>query len=406
MPIYQILIRLLSPLIWLIIIVEGIKNRAGWSFISQKLGLDFKAAQKSFTRPIWIHCASVGEVKAAEPLIRQLMANHNILLTTNTKTSQILVNELFNHHVLHRYLPFDWPFALKRFVFAYQPSRLWIVETEIWPNLFRVANKNKIEISILNGRLTHKTFETPKWLQAAYRNSLRRIDKIIARSESDAQMFQKLGANPNKIEVLGNLKYSAQPETQTQNRPIDREYILAASTHHDEELNITQHWLAMNRQELLVIVPRHPKRTLKIQKQLEFLGTKLKVATKLETIDSNTKVYLDDRIGRLLPLYAHAKVVIMGGSYVNKGGHNILEPAAFKRPIITGADTSDFEEEVALLKAHNGIIQNETYQQLSHDLMELLENPNQALQLGENAYQALEKQKHTLQNYLIALKVV
>lgn len=405
MPIYQILIRLLSPLIWLIVIIEGLKNKAGWAFISQKLGLHYTKPPQNFHHPIWIHCASVGEVKAAEPLIKHLMSEHKILLTTNTKTSQQLVNELFAEQVFHRYLPFDWPFALRRFIKAYQPNRLWIVETEIWPNLFRVANKNAIEICILNGRLTQKTFQSPNWLQTAYRNSLRRVDKIIARSELDAEMFGKLGADSNKIQVLGNLKYSAQPEIQKQARPIEREFILAASTHNDEELNITQLWLELNRSELLVIVPRHPKRSIKIQKQLQFLGSKLKVATKNEAIQEDTKVYLDDRIGRLLPLYAHAKIVIMGGSYVPKGGHNILEPAAFKKAIITGQDSSDFEDEMTLLKAENGIIQNQNYPQLQQDLITLLEHPEQAQKLGENAYQALQKQKNTLQKYLVALNI-
>ena len=143
-------------------IIEGLKNKAGWAFISQKLGLHYSKPPQHFHHPIWIHCASVGEVKAAEPLIRHLIPKHKILLTTNTKTSQQLVNELFGGQVFHRYLPFDWPFALKRFIKTYQPNRLWIVETEIWPNLFRVANKNAIEICILNGRLNPKNVSVSK----------------------------------------------------------------------------------------------------------------------------------------------------------------------------------------------------------------------------------------------------
>ena len=405
MPIYQILIRLLSAFIWLIVVIEAIKNKAGWAFVSQKLGLHYNTPPHTLQDPIWIHCASVGEVRAAEPLIRHLTQQHNILLTTNTKTSEKLVNELFGNTVFYSYLPFDWPFALKRFVKIYKPNRLWIIETELWPNLFRVANKNHIEITIINGRLTPKTFQTPKWLQAAYRNSLRRVDKVIARSEQDAKMYTKLGANPSKIEVLGNLKYAAQPEIETQSNPLSRAFILAASTHKDEELNITQTWLTMDRPELLVIVPRHPKRSTKIQKQLEFLGGNLAVASKNQQPGSDTLVFLDDRIGHLLPLYAYAKVVIMGGSYTPKGGHNILEPAAFKKAIITGPDSIDFEGEMTLLKEHKGIIQNNSYAELKSDLNILLTQPQQAMELGNNAYQALQKQKNMLQNYLTALNI-
>lgn len=405
MLIYQILIRLLSPLIWLVIIIEAIKGKDGWHFFFQKTGLKLPNLPTTKDSPIWIHCASVGEVKAAEPLVRALSANHTILITTNTATSKPLIHELYGTEIEHCYLPFDWPYALRRFVRKYNPPKLWIMETEIWPNLFRVANKADIEICILNGRLTAKTFKTPGWLQAAYRNSLRRVDKIIARSNKDAENFKKLGATDNQLTVLGNIKYAAQPETVSHAKPINREFVLAASTHEDEELQITQAWLELKRPELLVIVPRHPKRSANIQKQLGFLGDLLQTATKGQTPSVDTVVYLDDRIGKLMPLYAHAKLVIMGGSFVPKGGHNILEPAAFKKAIISGPDSRDFADEMRLLKEQNGIIQLEKYSELQNTIQELLENPQEAEILGNNALNALQKQKNTLKNYLSVLQI-
>lgn len=405
MLVYQLLIRLLSPLIWLLILIEAIKSNDGKHFFFEKLGLRFSKSKPEQPKPIWIHCASVGEVKAAEPLVRALIPKHNILITTNTTTSKPLIADLYGKQVEHCYLPFDWPYALRRFIQHYSPSQLWVMETEIWPNLFRVTNKRQIPISILNGRLTEKTFNTPEWLQAAYRISLRRVDKIIARTDKDAQMFVKLGATEQQLTILGNLKYSAQPNAQPQIRPIERPFILAASTHEDEELQITQAWLKLNRSELLVIVPRHPKRSANIQKQLAFLDNTLKVASKGEHPDANSKVFLDDRIGKLLPLYAHAELVIMGGSFVPKGGHNILEPAAFKKAIVSGLDSRDFEDEMQLLQSYDGIIQVTDYLQLKHVLQELLQHQEQTKKLGENAYQALQSQKNTLKNYLAALKI-
>lgn len=368
------------------------------------MGLHFPNLNHS-TKPIWIHCASIGEVKAAEPLIKALKANHTLLITTNTATSKPLVTELFGQNVTHCYLPFDWPFALNRFIKKYQPTRLWVMETEIWPNLFRVASKNRIELCILNGRLTQKTFSSPKWLQAAYKSSLQQVDKVITRTNQDAELFIKLGANPDKVIVLGNLKYSAQPEAQQQIRPIQRDFLLAASTHADEELHITQVWLELKRPELLVIVPRHPKRSTSIQKQLKFLGTSLLIASKGQQPNETTKVFLDDRIGKLLPLYAYAKLVIMGGSFVPKGGHNILEPAAFKKAILTGLDSRDFEDEMQILKGNQGILQVEDYKQLKAKIKELLEHPDKAETFGENAFTAIQKQRNTLKNYLKALKI-
>jgi len=404
MPTYQLLIRLLSPLIWLIIAIESVKSKGGWRFFLQKMGLSFPNL-KHPTKPIWIHCASIGEVKAAEPLIQALLANHTILITTNTATSRALINELFGTQITHCYLPFDWPFALNRLIKKYQPTKLWVMETEIWPNLFRAATKNDIELSILNGRLTEKTFNSPTWLQAAYRNSLQLVDKVIARTNQDAELFIKLGANPDSVLVLGNIKYSAQPDAQQQTRPIQRDYLLAASTHADEELNITQAWLELERPELLVIVPRHPKRSASVQKQLSFIGSSLLVASKGEQPNELTKVYLDDRIGKLLPLYAYADLVIMGGSFVPKGGHNILEPAAFKKAILTGLDSRDFEDEMKLLTENQGIIQVEDYNQLKTNIKELLEHPDKAETLGENAFRTIQKQRNILNNYLAALNI-
>lgn len=405
MLIYQLLIRLLSPVIVLAILVEAIKNRGGWRFFLQKTGLYFPPLAKHGHAPVWIHCASVGELKAAEPLIRALIAEHSILITTNTATSQPLVGSLFGDRVEHRYLPFDWSFALRRFIRRYQPVRLWIVETEIWPNLFRTVHKQHLELCILNGRLSHKTFNAPKWLQTAYRNSLRRVDKLIVRSEKDAQLFVKMGADRKRITVLGNLKYAAQPEVEPQQDVIGRDYLLAASTHEDEELKITQLWQHIDRDELLVIVPRHPKRSEHIQAQLAFLGDALKVASKGQQPNSETKVFLDDRIGHLLPLFAHAKLVIMGGSFAPKGGHNILEPAAFKRAILTGPDMRDFEDELAMLQTRNGILCCQDYAELESAIVELFNHPKKRADMGLRAYQALQSQKDTLQNYLKVLNI-
>lgn len=405
MFIYQVLIRLLSPLIWVLLIIEALKSQHKKQFFFERLGLQFSANIPSSNPPIWIHCASVGEVKAAEPLVLALIANHSILITTNTPTSQPLIKDLFGEKVTHCYLPFDWPYAINRFINHYQPTQLWVMETEIWPNLFITANKRNIPISILNGRLTEKTFKSPKWLQAAYRASLQHATKITARTENDATLFKKLGASPEKIAILGNLKYSAQPEAKPQKRPIESLFVLAASTHEDEELQITQAWLALKRPETLVIVPRHPKRSASIQKQLAFLGAHLQVASKGQQPNSNTKVFLDDRIGKLLPLYAHAEAVIMGGSFVPKGGHNILEPAAFKKPIISGMDCRDFEDEMQLLKKVHGIIQVADYSALKATLTQLLDEPQQSQLMGKNAYQALQSQKDTLKNYLSILNI-
>ena len=171
MKLYQLLIRLLSPLIVLIILIETVKRKTGSAFFLQRLGLSYPPLAKSTTKRIWLHCASVGEVKAAEPLIRAIQPQFDILITTNTPTGKTVVETLFSDSVEHRYLPMDWPFAIRRFLKASQPTECWILETEIWPNLYRLSQQQQIPVSIINARLSHKTLNAPQWLKEAYQQS-------------------------------------------------------------------------------------------------------------------------------------------------------------------------------------------------------------------------------------------
>lgn len=402
MTLYQLLIRLLSPLIVLLILVEAIKRKTGTVFFLQRLGLSYPLS-KSSSKRIWLHCASVGEVKAAESLIRALQPQYKILITTNTPTGKAVVETLFSDSVEHYYLPMDWPFAIRRFLKACQPSECWILETEIWPNLYRLCQQQQIPVTIINARISHKTLNAPSWLKEAYQQSLQLVTRILARSQAEADRFISLGANPEAVVVIGNLKYANQETITHYPNPINRDYILLASSHADEEFNISQAWLKQNRPELLVIVPRHPKRSGSIQKQLLKLSKAIKIASKDQSPDSETKLFLDDRLGQLMPLFEHAKLVIMGGSFVPKGGHNVLEPALYQKAIITGPDMSDFEEETALLLKHHGLIQCADLSALNNTILALIDDEKQRLQLGQQALVAAQSQKGILENYLKAL---
>jgi 3-deoxy-D-manno-octulosonic-acid transferase len=403
MTLYQLLIRLLSPLIVLLILVEAIKRKAGSAFFLQRLGLSYPPVPAPTTKRIWLHCASVGEVNAAEPLIRAIQPQFKVLITTNTPTGKAAVETLFSDSVEHRYLPMDWPFAIHRFLKTYQPSKCWILETEIWPNLYRLCQKKQIPVTIINARMSLKTLNAPSWLKEAYQRSLQLVTQILARSQAEAGRFINLGADPQKVVVIGNLKYAHQEMMTHYPNPINRDYILLASSHADEERCISEAWLKQNRPELLVIVPRHPKRSKSIQEQLLKLTKAIKVASKGQSPESETKLFLDDRLGQLLPLFEHAKLVIMGGSFVPKGGHNLLEPARYQKAIITGPDMSDFEDETALLLQHNGLLQCADFLDLNTAILALIDEEKQRLQLGQQALIAIQSQKGILENYLKAL---
>ena len=402
---YQILIRLLSPIVLLFTILDGLKREAGASFLLKRLGFKLPNLQATQQRT-WIHCASVGEVRAVEPLIKAMLAKTpalDLIITSNTATANRLITDLFTTQIHNAYCPIDYSSAIRRFLNRCKPTELIIVETEIWPNLYQQCAQNNIPIRIINGRLSDKTLHAPNWLKNSYRQALHNVEQILARSQTDADNFIQLGADTNKVTVLGNLKFAQQQQVTHFENPIGREYLLAASTHDDEELQIVNLWLKLNRPELLVIVPRHPNRSAAIQKQLAKTGCNYSTASKQQPINPNTQVYLDDRIGFLMPLYQHAKLVIMGGSFVAKGGHNIIEPALYKKPILTGSDYRNFQEEVSLLIAHKGAIVCCDYNELSYHVSALLKDSQAAKTLGENAFKAVNTQNQILSDYLTSL---
>lgn len=396
---YQLLIRLLAPVVWVALLIETRRKKAGKQFFWQRLGFQYPILPKTDKR-VWIHCASVGEVRAAEPLIRALMKKHDLLVTTNTNTGKAHLENQFGEQVSHCYLPLDWPYAIKRFIKRCKPTDCWIIETEIWPNLYRVCHQKQIPVSILNARLSQKTLNAPQWLKETYRQTLTHVHLILARSEKEAKRFISLGADENQVHIVDNLKFAQQEQVPHANNPMPRDYILVASTHAHEELQIAQQWLNLRRPELLVIVPRHPKRSQAIQKQLTELHSRFSVASQEQPITPDTQIYLEDSLGKLMPLFEHAQLVIMGGSFAPRGGHNVLEPALYKRCILTGKDMSDFETEASLLLQQNGLIQCNNYTELMQNVLHLLNHPSVAQTMGESALAALQSKQNTLEQYL------
>ncbi len=405
---YPLLIRLLAPVILIITLIEAIKRQGGWKFLRQRCGFGYQSPGQNNYR-YWIHCASVGEVNAALPLISHLRENglaQQLLVTTNTPTGAQFLQAKFAD-IAHSYCPIDWPYAINRFLKCYRPTELWVMETEIWPNLYRISQKQGIKISILNGRLSKKTLNAPNWLKSAYRKTLTTVTQILAKSTADAERFIELGADPDKVFALGNLKYAQIKHLPNQPRSIQRNYVLLASSHADEEFQITQLWQdlksRLQREEFLVIVPRHPKRMPEIKKQLEALDIRLAVASRQDPIDQETDVLLVDKIGELLRLYEHASVVIMGGSFAAKGGQNIIEPSAYERCILTGPDMSNFAAEMQTLLAAKAVIQCRDYPQLEQQLQRVLTQPDVAMQSGQHAKQTVAENADILQTYLTHL---
>jgi 3-deoxy-D-manno-octulosonic-acid transferase len=378
-------------------------RRGGWRYLQQRLGHAYKTYNN---KPIWLHAASVGEVIAAEPLINKLHAQssaHPIIVTTATPTGSKILKQRLGSSVDHFYLPIDWTGSVNRFIQSINPCCSLIMETELWPNLYAACSARSIPIVIINGRLSKRTLETHSWIKTLYKITLHHVTAILARSKADADGFLALGAEPAKVHMLGNIKFGApfvsSEELNTIN--LDRPYVLAASTHEDEEIRIAKMWLSMESNDtLLVIAPRHPDRSKSIIKQLTNTTSNVAVRSKGDSVDSNTEIYLADTLGELAMFINSATVVFMGGSLVPVGGHNILEPALLGTPIIFGPYMENFAEEARLFLQAQAVIQVANETELMNQLLSLLSNKNKRKELAGLAQSVMKNNQNIVNQYV------
>ncbi|MBF0219094.1 MAG: 3-deoxy-D-manno-octulosonic acid transferase [Gammaproteobacteria bacterium] len=399
MLIYRLLLGLLSPLLLSYLIIQSLRQ-GGWRQLRQRLGFTPHNRQPT----LWFHAASVGELHALLPLLERLQQQQPTLplqLTTTTfSAATIAGNRLASLN--HSYLPFDFGFAVTRGIARLQPRLLVMMETEIWPNLFHYAKKQGVAIIIINARLSPKTANVPRWLRHLYRQSLQQLNALYARSEADHAAYIQLGANPNHCSTVGNIKFAAPHRAQQPARSLtaDRPYLLAASTRDHEEPIIVAAWqqLPAALRPLLVIAPRHPQRLNAI---LQRLPKELKIAvrSRQQTITPTTELYLADTFGELYHLFSHALVTIIGGSFVAKGGHNLLEPAALGKAVVIGPHYENFYQEVTALANADAIKIVKDATALRATLLQLLTHPEERHALEVRAANTVAQLATVLDDY-------
>ena len=392
---------LLGPPLLLLFIWQGWKSGIK-RYPKERLGAVPKWPDR-LSPPIWFHAASVGEVNAIIPLLTAFKEAHPekpILLTTTT-ISGFLNAQRYIPAIEHRFLPFDFRHAVHRFVKSVQPQHLFVMETEIWPTLFNECGRQGIPIEIINGRLSQKTLSSPGWVRRLYRDALGNVSAIAARSETDREAFIRLGADPQKCQKLGNIKYatSISAEKPATIAEINRPTVVVASTRDGEELIIAEAWQrAKTDKHLLVIVPRHPERLIDILKDLASYNVTIR--SREELPDEKTDIYLADTFGELKSFMAGSDLVIMGGSFVARGGQNLIEPATMGRAIIVGPHMENFTEETHDLLTRQAIIQVSSGEALSQSLSELLANPGQRSRLGNRAKQFVVSHSDVIDRYM------
>ena len=406
---YRVLLWVLSPIVAIYTLAVAIRQ-GGLDYLKQRFGF---ALPKLNTHPIWIHCASVGELNTALPLIEAWLKIHDdtIVITTVTPSSAKVLGLHALDKVQHCYAPLDYITSCRRFLRSIRPRCALVMETEIWLNLFAECDQRNIPLYLLNARLSQATMAYSEYLNKYYQHSLAQVNHIYARSQKDADYYMEFGVDRTQINVIGNLKYAGiiRSHSATTEAPLNRQYVLAASTHHDEEITIATALQEADKNCLLVIVPRHPERGKSIRKELRKQGFgPILLRSETQEIDHNTKIYIADTVGELPLWIAYAELVFTGGSLVNKGGHNILEPASLGTVQITGPHTENFDDETRGLLKAKGLTQVENAEALTAVFKDFFAAQEVYQETAHNALRYIEEQdgKQILQRYLSIVEQV
>lgn len=405
LPAYRLLLGALAPALVGYTLWQALRARS-WRYLRERCG---RPAPGGEVAPIWLHAASVGELHAALPLIEILGARHGaqaLLITTSTPSSARRAAQILPEGARHAFLPLDFPRAVRRFLRRLRPRCALIVETELWPNLFAACTARGIPPVIINGRLSARTLTAPRWLRRQYARSLALCGAILARNEADKNAFLSLGAAPSRVQVAGNLKFSARPKSAAP-PALGRPYVLAASTREGEERLIWRAWeRTAGDGRLLVIAPRHPARLRTILKDLNLPAEQIAIRSRAQTVNAATRIYLADTFGELADFIAGAELVFMGGSLAPRGGQNVLEAAQQGKATIFGPHMENFAEEARLLLAHAAAIQlaDAGVDALADAFGALLADPGRCAAMGAAAQALIADQGGVAIRYAQALE--
>ena len=369
---------------------------------------------------IWIHAVSVGETLAAIPLIKALKNAYPqtpILVTNMTPTGAARVKAAFGDSVFQAYIPYDLPDAVGRFLSRIQPKVAVILETEIWPNLFAACKLRGIPLVITNARLSEKSAKGYQQIAALTREMLSAVSILASQGKADAERFIALGLPAAKIAVTGNLKYdleipedlAAKGEALRQQLGKDRSIWVAASTHGgEEEIILAAHKLVRekNPDALLILVPRHPDRFDQVAALIGQQGFRFIRRSAGAPCTAEVQVYLGDTMGEMLSMFSAVDVAFVAGSFAQVGGHNVLEPAALNKPVISGPVLFNFTEISQKLREAKGLIIVNNAEELASSVNQFFADPGYRKQIGDNARRVVEDNRGALQKQLQCIQRV
>ncbi len=386
---------LLLPLI-LFKLITVPKYRGG---ITQKFGRLRKGVLRVIrgTRPIWVHAVSVGEVMAAHPLIRELKKKYPgraLILSTVTVTGNYTARRRVPEADAVFFFPFDYPWVVRHVIRGINPQVVLVAETELWPNFFRELKKAGIPSAVINGRISHKSHRNYLRFRSFFRLVFENVDLFCMQSDADALRIQEIGAAPEKVIVTGNLKFDqkiSMPQSLPALIPPEKKVITAGSTHRGEEEVLLEIFTQLRIKYpglLLILAPRHPERFDEVAGLISKAGYECQRRTELRGTIKD--VLLLDTIGELRVFYSICDIAFVGGSLVKVGGHNLLEPAAMKKPVVFSRYMFNFKEiSEALLSAGGGVMVRDKWDLFSQ-FDKLLSDKELAARMGEQAFQVIE----------------
>lgn len=412
--IYSIVMLLLLPVALPWLAWRTIRQTGRMDRIGDRLG-SWPYMQPQET--IWVHGASLGEIRAAAPLVNALHKRYPyrpVLVTSFSGAGRAHAQELFGERVMVAQLPYDFPWFVRRWLRSVQPAIGVIIETEIWPNLFAGCARYKVPLLMISARLSARSMRRYQKMRSMIRAALQRVQVVFAQSAGDAERFRELGAPPERVSMGGNLKFDIRfaddlvPRARAlrQRTCPDLAVLVAGSTREGEEQLVLKAFTALrNRQpqSVLVLAPRHPERADAVAALITKQGLTCRRRSEGEVQLRAGDVLLVDTLGELTLFYAAGDVAFVGGSLVPVGGHNLLEPAALGKPVLAGPSLGNVRESAQSLKEAGVLTLVQDAKSLSEAAAWLLANPNMCDRIGQVALDAVTANRGALEN---ALKLI
>jgi 3-deoxy-D-manno-octulosonic-acid transferase len=416
---YSWLIRFAAPFAFAVVLWRGVRDRSYWQGLAERFGRGVPLPAPS----IWLHAVSLGEMSAAAPLVRALHSRYPQLalaVTAATPAGRARARDLFAEVADIRFLPYDTPGSVRRFLERIRPRVAIIMETELWPNLFRECERRGVPVFLASARLSAKSVSRYRRLGSLFAGIFTPNVAVAAQSAQDAERFKSIGASAIQTRVIGNVKFDLEVDAGI----IETGKILraaygakpvwvAGSTHAGEEEQVlAAHALlqAHRPDSLLLLVPRHKDRFAAVADLLARRGVKFARRSDMARASPaagsllNQQVLLVDTIGELAALYASADVAFVGGSLVPIGGHNLLEPAALGLPVLTGPSHFNSKEIALLLLGRGAALQVANPQELAAALQRLLDEPAERRRIGSIGKDLVESNRGSVARLLALIE--